>query len=185
MPTAGEPHPGVRYQDTRLHWDSMRLLATTLLGKAEDASGNDALTQFGHMNLDTRARGKAEDVSVTLPFATWVLVSLRDILRPRVLVLLGLTTFLARSRNRPVRRLIESTFFGVQLARPQATYSVEALSGLNYVFREWDIKLPDGCDMKLVLWPQRIGRAPIGSSNLDRWRNVWEEFKARHEAILR
>ena len=184
LPTAGEPHPGVRYQDTRLHWDSMRLLATTLLGKPADVRADDALALFGHMNLDTRARGKAEDVSVALPFASWVLEILRDILRPRVLVLLGLTTFLASSRNRAVRQLVESTFCGVRLTRPHATYGVEALSGFNYVFREWDIKLPYGHDMKLVLWPQRIGRAPIGS-NLDRWREVCEEFKGRHEAILR
>ena len=184
LPTSGEPHPGVRYKDTSLHWDSMRLLAKTLLEKPADASDDDALALFGHMNLDTEARGEAKDVSVVLPFASWVLETLRDILRPRVLVLLGLKTFLEHRENRAVKQLVESTFPGLKLARPQAIHRVEALGPASYVFREWDIRLPDGREMKLVLWPQRIARAPIGSS-LNRWREVCEEFKGRHEAILR
>ena len=99
-------------------------------------------------------------------------------------MLLGLKTFLEARENRALKQLVESTFTGVRLARPQAIHRVEAFGAPNYVFREWDIKLPDGCDTKLVLWPQRIARAPFGS-NLDRWREVCEEFNRRHEAILR
>ena len=186
LPTAGEPHPGVRYEDTSQHWDSMRLLAKTLIGKPDDVTDDDALSVFGHMNLDTGARREAKDVTASLPFASWILEILRDILRPRVLVLLGLKVFLDNRRNRPIRQLVERTFSGVRLARPHATHRIEALHGYGatFVFREWDIELPDGCDMKLVQWPQRIGRALIGSS-LNRWREVCEEFKGRHGPLLR
>ena len=67
------------------------------------------------MNLDTGARGEAKDVTASLPFASWILEILRDILRPRVLVLLGLKGFLDDRRNRPVRQLVERTFSGVRL----------------------------------------------------------------------
>ena len=99
-------------------------------------------------------------------------------------MLLGLKTFLEDRENRAVKHLVESTFTGLRLARPQAIHRVEAFGTLNHVFRDWDVRLPDGFEMKLVLWPQRIARAPFGT-NLDLWREVCEEFKRRHDAILR
>ena len=93
LPTAGEPHPGVFYPDTTGYWDKVRMLARVLLD-GDDSPDDAPYALLGTMNLSTAASGKASDVEVDNSFTRWVLTTIRDGLRPRVLVLLGLKGWL-------------------------------------------------------------------------------------------
>ena len=114
LPTAGKPHSGVFYPDTTGYWDKVKVLAQTLLdpdGSLED----DALALFGTMNLATAASASASasDVQIDDSFARWVLATIRDGLRPRVLVLLGL-----RGRLKELSKLFADTFEGFDVRHP-------------------------------------------------------------------
>ena len=51
------------------------------------------------MNLSTAASGSAADLDISAPFIRWVLATIRDGLRPRVVVLLGLRTLIREKRE--------------------------------------------------------------------------------------
>ena len=113
LPTAGEPHRHVLgYKDPRGFWDKMRTLGRTLLDP-DDALGDRALALFGTMNLSTAASSRASDVEVGRQFARWVLETIRNGLRPRVVVLLGLRTRLKEKElSRPLRGRLRRTQSG-------------------------------------------------------------------------
>ena len=98
LPTRGKSHRGVRYPDKngRGYWYRVRMLAEMLLDADGTLGEGDALALFGNTNLSTKPSGTACDVELSLPFVRWVLETIRDGLRPRVLVLLGLRSSSAR-----------------------------------------------------------------------------------------
>ena len=183
LPTAGKPHCHVlSYKDTRGYWDKMRTLGRTLLD-ADDTHGEDALALFGTMNLSTAANSRASDVRVGHQFARWVLDTIRNGLRPRVLVLLGLRT---RLKERELSRLFEDVFIGVDLRKPKREYAL----GIDpsFAFREWDLESTQGSPLLLVDWPQHSGKPPFVDRDGHKWQEACaqfrEEIKARDPTLI-
>ena len=129
-PTAGKPHPGVFYPDTTGYWDKVKVLARTLLDP-DGSLGDDALALLGTMNLSTAASGSASDVQIDDSFARWVLETIRDGLRPRVLVLLGLRT---RLKDQKLSRLFDDIFEGLKVRSPKREFSLNV--NPSYAFRQ-------------------------------------------------
>ena len=101
-PTAGSPHPHPHpdYLHRSTFWKKIRWLACALLQR-ETMSSEDAYALFGNMNLDPQRSGSASEVQVDSAFGTWVLRTIRDRLRPRLVICFGL-------RNKPEAiRLLE------------------------------------------------------------------------------
>ena len=172
LPTAGEPHPGVFYPDSTGYWDKVRMLARVLLD-GDDLLDDAAQALLGTMNLSTAASGRASEVDFEDSFARWVLTTIRDGLRPRVLVLLGL-----KGRLKPrkaLSRLFEDVFGDFDVQRPERRYPLDVAP--SYAFREWDLETADGSPLLLVEWPQHPVRPPLKGA--DMWREACEQFTKR------
>lgn len=179
FPPAGTPHPGTRYRDTAGYWDKLRLLARlALMGPGTDE--DDALSLFGNLNLDTGQSGEASNVTVKSDFAAWVSRTIRYGLRPRLVVMLGLSTYL-RS-NRSIAEIFENTFPGFDIKKPQREVPFSAYMQKNLVFREWDIPCENDGALTLVMWPQHPSRAPF--SNFELWDASCREFAERYHLPL-
>ena len=176
LPTAGKPHSGVFYPDTTGYRDKVKVLAQTLLDH-DGALGDDALALFGTMNLATAASANASDVQIDDSFARWALTTIRDGLRPRVLVLLGL-----RGRLKELSRLFADAFEGLDVRRPHHEYALERYQIKRLVFREWELAGNHGSPMLLVDWPQHPSRSPFSDPHW--WRVACEQFVARRSSLF-
>ena len=179
LPTSGEPHPGVWYDDPKGYWNKIRELARAVLD-ADGAIGADAFSLFGTMNLSSAASGNASSAPISTPGARWVLATIRDGLRPRVLVLLGMRTLLTVGGE--VCGLLEHTFKGVNMRRPHREYPLDAYTKRRLTFREWDTSAGDGAPLLLVDWPQHPNRAPF--TNARWWSAACEQFAAHHPSLI-
>ena len=180
LPPAGAMHPHAIYEDGRGFWRKVRLLARELLtvGSATEA---DAYALFGNMNLSPVRSGSASEVQVEERFAAWVVETVRDRLRPRFLVCLGLKA----RRNGPGRdlaALLERSFSDFCADRPHAAHGFEHGS-TRYEFSEWDVIGPLGNAVKVVHWPQHPSRPPFGKFAV--WERACREFAGRHAGLLR
>ena len=169
LPTAGVPHPHVlEADDTKGHWRKVRFLARSLI------PSTDALVLFGQLNLDSGRAGKAPNVQVDSTFARWLLTTIRDRLRPRVVVATGLIGLL---KGGPVRDLFDEWLPRFDLRQPDVTLPFDAYRKQNLVFREWQMLCPSGHSMRFVLWPQQPIRAPFTS--FDYWKAACEQYAER------
>ena len=175
-PTAGKPHSGVFYSDSTGYWDKVKVLARILLD-ADGSLGDDALALFGTMNLATVASASASDVQIDDAFARWVLATIRDGLRPRVLVLLGL-----RGRLKELSRLFADIFEGFDVRHPHHEYALEKYQAKRLVFREWEFPGNHGSPLLLVDWPQHPSRSPFSDPRW--WRAACEQFAARRSSLI-
>lgn len=175
LPTAGVRHPRTTYEDRKGYWDKIRLLARTVMN-AESANGDDAYALFGNVNLDPGRSGQASDVKIDERFGTWVLRTVRDGLRPRFVVCVGLTG------KREAMDLL-ARMFKVDAATPHAKHPLACYARKRLVFREWDCVGSAGNPIKLVLWPQHPSRAPF--TNVEIWRGACKEFADRHRSLIR
>ena len=182
LPTAGKHHPRVWYCDKkgRGYWYRVRLLAQTLLDADSALGDDDALALFGTVNLSTKPSGSARDAQISPPFARWVLETIRDGLRPRVLVLLGLRGLL--KENRELSRLFANTFDGFDVRKPHSTYRFEEYQRKRFVFREWNSAAFQGSPLLLVDWPQHASQHPF--TIIDMWRAACEQFAARRSSLI-
>ena len=71
-------------------------------------------------------------------FSAWVLQTIRDRLRPRILIYLGLRA------NREAGRFLEQAFDGFNLNRPHAEHRLDCYRERRLTFRAWEIKAPAG-----------------------------------------
>ena len=176
LPTAGVRHPHTTYEDKRGFWRKIRLLARTVV-QSGTTSSEDSYALFGNMNLDPNRSGKASDVRIDPVFGEWLLRAIRDKLRPRFVIGLGLI------RKPEAVRLLSQAFDGFDAAKPHAEHPLECYQRSRYVFREWDCTGPHGNQIKLVLWPQHPSRAPF--TNLETWCDACQEFADRHRSVIR
>ena len=179
LPTAGTPHPGTHYCDTAGYWDKLRYLVRVVLtptGGSED----DALALFGNVNLDTGRSAEARNVSVDLKFASWVLETIKDRFKPRFLVLLGLSGYLAA--NPEVSAIFERNFSGFKSKKPHREVRFAGYPQKILMFREWDVLNGAGDPMTIVMWPQHPSRAPFSNSNI--WRASCNEFSDRYGHLI-
>ena len=186
FPTAGSPHPGTRYCDPVGYWDKLRTLARTTLaeprGAEDEAFLCDALSLFGNLNLHTGRSAEAKDVVVRPDFAAWLLRTIRDGLRPRVVVMLGLRGYLRRT-NRKTAEAFEECFPRFSIKKPHREVRFAAYREKRYVFREWDIACANGNEMKLIMWPQTPSRPPF-SQKPELWQASCDEFADRYRDIF-
>ena len=182
LPTVGKPHPRVRYPDKNGmgYWYRVRMLAEMLLDADGTLGEDDALALFGTANLSTKPSGKASDVKPSLPFARWVLETIRDGLRPRVLVLLGLRGLL--EKNRELSSLFADTFAGFEARKPHSTYRFDAYQAKQFLFREWNSAAFQGSPLLVVDWPQHASKHPF--TIVDYWRAACGQFAARHSSLI-
>ena len=110
LPTAGVRHPHTTYEDKRGFWRKIRLLARTVV-QSGTTSSEDSYALFGNMNLDPNRSGKASDVRIDPVFGEWVLRAIRDKLRPRFVICVGL-----KSKPEAVR-LLSQAFDGFDSAK--------------------------------------------------------------------
>ena len=136
LPTVGVRHPHTHYDDPKRFWRKIRHLACTVLGKG-GIDEDDALALFGNMNLDTGRRGQARAVRIDPSFARWVLATIRDRLRPRFLVCLGLVS------KPEAGLLLAEAFDGFDPRSPHNEVAFHA-DGKAWKFREWDTACPAG-----------------------------------------
>jgi len=85
-PTAGVRHPGTKYNDGKHYWDKVRFLVRRLLMTKGAIDEDDAYALFGNMNLDYCQSGDASKVQFKPDFGRWVLETIRDDYRPRLLI---------------------------------------------------------------------------------------------------
>lgn len=176
LPTAGVRHPHTTYEDTKGFWCDIRELASTVI-RSGTTSSEDAYALFGNLNLDPNRSGKARDVEIDPVFGEWVLRTIRDKLRPRFVVCLGL-------KGKPAAiKLLSSVFDGFDAAKPHVEHPLKCYQEKRFVFREWDCSGPRGNQIKLVLWPQHPSRSPFTKPGI--WRGACQEFSDRHRGVIR
>ena len=180
-PTNGKPHPGVYYRDSKGYWDKVRHLVCAMLCR-EGISEHDAYALFGNLNLDSGRSGDARTVEFDLRLVEWVLRTIRDGLRPRFLICLGLLVRLRE--NAGLRRVFERTFNGFSLSRPHASVEFPC-ENRRWKFREWDVVGPKGNSLKIVVWPQHPSRRPFGVSDTNNWQEACRDFVERNGHLLR
>ena len=176
-PTAGKPHPHI----TRLgrctnFGDKIHHLAATILSTADVAEG-DVYALFGNVVLDPGRSGQAKHVTIRPAFASWVLGTIREHLRPRFLICLGM------KGNREAARLLNQTFRDFVRGSPGSKPLFRGYQRHNLVFEEWDVEGPHGHKTKIVYWPQHLRRAPFSSGT--RWQDACREFSERHGRLIR
>ena len=174
LPTAGVRHPHTNYEDGRNYWRKIRRLVRTIV-QAGATSSDDSYALFGNMNLDPGRSGQASDVRFDEKYGRWVLRTIRDGLRPRFLVCLGL-------KGRPEAIDLLAQEFKID-AETRQEHALACYEQKRFVFREWDCKGSTGNPIKLVLWPQHPSRAPF--TNPEIWRNACHEFADRHYGLIR
>lgn len=174
LPTAGARHPHTNYEDGMNYWRKIRRLARTVV-QAGTTSSEDSYALFGNMNLDPGQSGQASDVRVDEEFGRWVLRTIRDGLRPRLLVCFGL-------KGKPEAMELLAQAFGIDTAAAHE-HRLACYKPKRLLFREWDCEGSGGNPIKLVLWPQHPSRAPF--THLEIWRNASEEFADRHRGLIR
>ncbi len=176
LPTAGVRHPHTTYVDTKGFWRKVRWLATTAI-QSEATSCEDSYALFGNMNLDLNRSGTATDVEIDPVFGEWLLRTIRDKLRPRFVVCLGL-------KGKPeADKLLSRIFEGFDAKEPHAEHPLECYEKKRYVFQEWDCRGPRGNEMKLVRWPQHPSRHPFTRPEI--WRGACRELSGRHGGAMR
>ena len=175
LPTAGIRHPHTHYQDTRGYWRKVRLLASTVL-HTETSSDEDTYALFGNMNLSIESSGNQRDVQIDPIFAEWVLRTIRDKLRPKYLVCLGLKS------SEEAKGLLSRVFKEFNSHQPQATFRLECYKKKRYEFQEWDCEGDSGNQVKLVFWPQHPSRAPLTRDSM--WAAACQEFADRHQDLV-
>lgn len=175
LPTAGKPHPHTAYRDTSFYWDKIRLLARTVIqdgtGKTTDS---DSYSLFGNMNLDTNESGKASDVRIDEAFGKWVLRTIRDKLRPKFVVCLGL------KGKSEAHKLLSDVFEEFDIRHPDQEFPLTI--DQRYSFSEWLCKGESGNQIRLVFWPQSPSRPPF--TNFENWRIACQEFTERHQGVI-
>ena len=176
LPTVGVRHPHTTYEDERKFWPKVRLLARTVV-QAGTTSIEDSYALFGNMNLDSSRSGEASGVQIDPVFGEWVLSTIRDGLRPRIVICLGL-----KSKPEAIR-LLAQAFGEFDIAKPHTEHPLECYKKTRLVFREWDCTGPTGNQIKIVLWPQHPSRSPF--TNLETWQGACQEFADRHRCLIR
>ena len=174
LPTAGVRHPHTNYEDGKNYWRKIRRLARTVV-QASGTSCEDSYALFGNMNLDSNRRGQASDVRIDEKFGRWVLRTIRDGLRPRFLICLGL-----KGKPSAIELLVQA--FKIDAVKPHE-HALACYRERRLIFREWDCEGSAGNPIKLVMWPQHPSRAPF--TNLEIWRNACQEFGDRHNGLIR
>ena len=179
LPTAGKQHPRFEYSDTGGFWRKIRTLGRTILDH-DDTMGDGALALCGTLNLSTDTSGKAHKAAVEPDFCRWVLETIRDGLRPLVLIRLGMRTTISPAAKRTFREM----FPGFHENRHHRIYRFRANPGNdNRWFREWNSETKAG-PLLIVDWPQHPAWPPFGKSKDEVWFQACREFVEQNSGMI-
>ena len=163
LPTAGTPHDGLFYQDSKNFFRKIRDFASNLIHLETDGrlQSNEALSLLGLINLDTGPSSKASAVILNASFASWALdVGIRR-LKPKYVVGIGLNTLLNEARYKWLRdRLGEYTGSAFDPKNPEYCQSLKAYQERKYSFRGWSIRHGGLEGQQLIFLPQHPLRHP-------------------------
>jgi hypothetical protein len=129
------------------------------------------------MNFSTGQNGESRNVVPRRQFATWVLNTIKDKLRPQTLILVGLKGFL--QTNREIKATFESVFNGVNLTNPDRVLPLRSYTEKALTFSAWRSTTKNGAPLNIIMWPQHPSRAPFTNEN--QWKASCAEF-ARYSA---
>ena len=165
-PTVGEAHPGFHYIDTKSYWQKIRELSVGLLRAFDESLTEDECYALsGHLNLGIGRAGEANNDSVEKEFAKWVPDILLQTLRPKVIVLVGLTSLLKKHPNLS-GWMASSGNLEVNWESPDEVFTFKSYTNKKMLFRVWDIKSSECSTTKIISWPNHPSRSPMTDKNM-------------------
>ena len=177
-PTAGRPHPHLTAMRRATPFgDRIRHLARTIL-QSGDLTEEDAYALFGNVVLDPNRSGSAKNVTIRPELGRWVLRTIRDDLRARYLICLGM------NKKRDAGTLLAETIPKFDPNKPHCEYVFRGYERKRFKFREWDVENSTGDAMKIVYWPQHPSQSPFTSS-FKTWQAACKEFSDRSGRLIR
>jgi hypothetical protein len=170
-PTAGEPHPGLFYNDTRGYWAKIRGLMVSLLQSVDPrVSAEDCLALAGQLNFSTGQSGLASEAVLDPAYARWVPEAIGSLLQPRLVILVGLSGLL---KSQAFTGMIPSSPHWPSEWRREKEVRFRGYASKSLQFRSWTRYLPDGGHIKYLAWPNHPSRSPF--SNLALWSTATQE----------
>jgi len=172
LPTAGEAHPGLDFEDRAGYWDRVRALGAMIVQAhaPQIVKQSDCDALVGQLNLGTGQFGRASQAPFEKDYCSWVPDVILDHLRPRYVILLGLT---GRLKNADGKMFDPHGRLKIPWAKPERSYSFQAGSR-NYKFQVWDRPKVDRKSLRVVLWPQHPSRPPMTKDQV--WQESGREF---------
>ena len=161
-PTVGKAHPGFFYHDTKKYWERVRELSAGLIqAYAPELTPEDCYALSGQMNLSVSESGQAIKVKIEREYAKWVPEVIANLLRPRLVILLGLLGLMKNNQD------LQDTFASsgaipIDWKRPDCKLPFRGYIGRQqYFYRIWKISRPDGANMTIISWPNHPSRPPM------------------------
>lgn len=173
-PTVGKAHPGFFYPDTKKYWEKVRELSAGLIqAYAPGLTPKDCYALSGQMNLSVSESGQARKVTIEPEYAKLVPEIIANLLRPRLVVLLGLLGLM--KNNRYLQDAFASSGARpIDWKRPDRALPFRGYVGRQqYFYRMWKLSRPDGADMTIISWPNHPSRPPM--TNAAVWRASIDE----------
>lgn len=171
VPTVGCAHPKFLYPCT--YWDKARELSAGLIqAYAPELAPEDCYALSGQMNLGVGAFGQANEAAIEMEYAKWVPKVIAELLKPRLVIVLGLVTIIKQSRT-----LQEAFVFPgampIDWKRPDRELPFRGYNLKRLVYRIWKLSRPDGADMTIISWPNHPSRSPMTNAAI--WRASIDE----------
>jgi hypothetical protein len=174
VPTVGYAHPKFFYPCT--YWDKARELSVGLIqAYAPNLTPADCYALSGQMNLSVSASGQASNVNIEPEFAKWVPEVIANLLRPRLVVLLGLWGRMTDKKYKDFQDTFASSgAMPIDWKSPNRKLLFRGYIGRQqYFYRIWKLSRPDGADMTLISWPNHPSRPPMRNAVV--WRASIDE----------
>jgi len=173
LPTIGEAHQGLKYNDTKDYWNRVRkLLYAIIRDKNENLSQEDCLIMSGHLNLDIGREGEGSNVILKEHIVGWVSNLIYEKIKPLVVILNG--TY-GKLKDYEHYWNVENGI-NINWNEPNEKLSKEFVkSNKIYKFRVW-IKLNKFHQKVIVIsWPNHFTRPPI-KGNFDEAINITRDI---------
>jgi hypothetical protein len=159
VPTVGYAHPKFLYPST--YWDKARELSVGLIqAYAPELSPEDCYALSGQMNLGVGALGQANEAAIEIEYAKWVPKVIAELLKPRLVIVLGLVTIMKQSKNLQ-KAFVFSGAMPIDWKRPDLELPFRYYTDKRMVYRIWKLSRPDGTDMTVISWPNHPSRSPM------------------------
>jgi len=166
VPTVGYAHPKFFYPCT--YWDKARELSVGLIqAYAPDLTPEDCYALSGQMNLSVGASGQASKVNIEPEYAKWVPEVIANLLRPRLVVLLGLLGLMKNNRDLQ-DAFASSGAMPIDWEREDRKLLFRYYTDKRFSYRIWKLSRPDGGDMTVISWPNHPSQSPM--TNVAVWR---------------
>jgi hypothetical protein len=116
--------------------------------------------------------GQASKVNIEREYAQWVPEVIANLLRPRLVVLLGLLGLMKNNRDLQ-DAFASSGAMRIDWKRPDRELAFRYYTDKRLVYRIWKLSRPDGANMTVISWPNHPSRSPM--TNAAVWRASIDE----------